>query len=399
VPSQSNEQLALAVSRQPVSAAIQADSQTMQLYMNGIYSDESCGNQVNQAVLIVGYGNENGEDYWIVKNSWGSIWGEGGYIRIAKQQDNSPGVCGIAISASYPTGEQFRQTEISTQILAAVDSNQTPAEAINAEILDQEACAYQVKKPQKCVAPYDKCAPSEDDDEPEKKAYNQDGISNIQDSAIYDLEMLENIEHQDAITDEELQLKHSTNHYVQESVADTMQDFEAQDTRTEDEESEEKDVMYQYRQEPTVDVQDFEEQESRTEEKDSEEKDVIYQYQQDLEVDDIQDFEEQQTITEDEELEEKDVIYQYDQEPVVDDSPDYELVDATEDKELQNRQHHQEDVVNASQQSRYDPKLSSSSSKPSKNLRNSDSKRYIRHVTKEYKDDTPVYYNDYNVYN
>ena len=56
--------------------------------------DFNCGTDLNHAVLLVGYG----PDYWKLKNSWGSDWGEGGYFRLKRGKN----MCGIADSASYP---------------------------------------------------------------------------------------------------------------------------------------------------------------------------------------------------------------------------------------------------------------------------------------------------------
>jgi hypothetical protein len=51
---------------------------------------------------VVGYGTENGLDYWIVRNSWGGSWGENGYLRMQRNVPQKVGLCGIAIEPSYP---------------------------------------------------------------------------------------------------------------------------------------------------------------------------------------------------------------------------------------------------------------------------------------------------------
>ena len=61
-----------------------------------------CGTNLDHAVVAVGYGTENGIDYWIVRNSWGNGWGEDGYIRMHRNVRDRTGKCGIAMQASYP---------------------------------------------------------------------------------------------------------------------------------------------------------------------------------------------------------------------------------------------------------------------------------------------------------
>ena len=84
-----------------MSVAIEADQPAFQFYKSGIF-DTACGTQLDHGVLAVGYGSENGMDYWLVKNSWGEVWGDQGYIKLARNVQASEGQCGIAMQASYP---------------------------------------------------------------------------------------------------------------------------------------------------------------------------------------------------------------------------------------------------------------------------------------------------------
>ncbi len=102
----SNElQLTYAVSHQPVTVAIEADSRSFQLYTEGVYNDPSCGTNIDHAVLAIGYSTDSsGQDYWTVRNSWGTDWGLDGYILIARNSvaTSTVGQCAIATYAVYP---------------------------------------------------------------------------------------------------------------------------------------------------------------------------------------------------------------------------------------------------------------------------------------------------------
>merc|ERR1711881_802375 len=102
VPARNENALKAAVSKQPVSVAIEADKSAFQLYRSGILDNAGCGTNLDHGVLVVGYGTGSGKDYWKVKNSWGATWGEEGYIRMVRNKNQ----CGISNMASYPTGAE-----------------------------------------------------------------------------------------------------------------------------------------------------------------------------------------------------------------------------------------------------------------------------------------------------
>jgi C1A family cysteine protease len=91
-----------ALQNQPISIAIAAASSAIMLYKGGILSSTGCGTNLDHAVNLVGYGSENGKDFWIIRNSWGTSWGEKGYLRVARSDRDGPGICGILKMSSYP---------------------------------------------------------------------------------------------------------------------------------------------------------------------------------------------------------------------------------------------------------------------------------------------------------
>ena len=99
-----SDQLALksAVALGPVSIAIEADAAIFQSYSSGVITSSLCGTKLDHGVLIVGYGEENGIKYWLVKNSWGSNWGDNGFVKIERSESaKDDGVCGIAMQPSF----------------------------------------------------------------------------------------------------------------------------------------------------------------------------------------------------------------------------------------------------------------------------------------------------------
>ncbi|KAF5729176.1 Xylem bark cysteine peptidase 3 isoform 2 [Tripterygium wilfordii] len=104
---ESDSALLCATPQQPISAGMDGSAIDFQLYTGGIYDGDCSDNpdDIDHAILIVGYGSEDGEDYWIVKNSWDTSWGMEGYFYLRRNTDLPYGVCAINAMASYPTKE------------------------------------------------------------------------------------------------------------------------------------------------------------------------------------------------------------------------------------------------------------------------------------------------------
>jgi len=102
-----------AVSLNPVSIAVEADKAVFQSYKDGVMTGQ-CGAALDHGILCVGYGAQNdGTKYWLVKNSWGSVWGLAGFGKLLRGK-GAEGECGILAMASYPVvnGKAFQNSEI-----------------------------------------------------------------------------------------------------------------------------------------------------------------------------------------------------------------------------------------------------------------------------------------------
>lgn len=85
------------LSTQPLAVSVDSDSPDFKSYASGIFDSSTCGTQLNHNVLVVGWGTDaaSGLDYWLVKNSWSSNWGDQGYIKI--QIVDGVGICGVQL--------------------------------------------------------------------------------------------------------------------------------------------------------------------------------------------------------------------------------------------------------------------------------------------------------------
>ena len=139
-----------ALARQPVSIAIEADNLGFRFYSSGVYNGR-CGTMLDHGVLAVGYGKQekppqelqfphpfrHDGEFWLVKNSWGTGWGDNGYIKLYRDDDAGPGMCGILMQASYPemkSSEEIEEEQV-------VPDEDVPAEP--EEIKTEEQVQYE----------------------------------------------------------------------------------------------------------------------------------------------------------------------------------------------------------------------------------------------------------------
>jgi len=103
VTADSETSLEAAVAQGCVSVAIEADQTAFQHYSSGVLTG-TCGTNLDHGVLVVGYGTSGSNQYWKVKNSWGSSWGMEGYVDICRDcgKNGKNGECGILMQPSYP---------------------------------------------------------------------------------------------------------------------------------------------------------------------------------------------------------------------------------------------------------------------------------------------------------
>ncbi|TYZ61132.1 hypothetical protein PybrP1_008850 [[Pythium] brassicae (nom. inval.)] len=129
-----------AVMSGPVSANLDASGDGFKLYASGVYDAKDCssnGKDVNHAVVLTGFGETAaGEKYWLVRNTWGTMWGENGYMRIARGGAVSPnGPCNLYLYSSYPVNLATGSTSASraggaTCALPAIKFEALPTSAV-----------------------------------------------------------------------------------------------------------------------------------------------------------------------------------------------------------------------------------------------------------------------------
>jgi len=85
----------------PISIGINAGLSSFQMYKSGVYAPTGCSTtKIDHSVLVIGYGTSAaGQGYWLIQNSWGTTWGQQGYMMLARNANN---MCGVSTDAAFP---------------------------------------------------------------------------------------------------------------------------------------------------------------------------------------------------------------------------------------------------------------------------------------------------------
>jgi len=89
-----------AVEKQPLSIAVMADNDAFRNYSSGVITPDQCPGRIDHAIQAVGWGNDGTQDYFIVRNSWNTVWGDKGFAKLAATSGD--GTCGMNSVVYYP---------------------------------------------------------------------------------------------------------------------------------------------------------------------------------------------------------------------------------------------------------------------------------------------------------
>merc|ERR1712194_698553 len=104
IPARDQDMVMAALLDRPLSIAFNVGEASL-FYDTGVLDAAECeknkDEDLNHAINLVGYGTENGKDYWLIRNSWSTYWGDEGYFKVVRGKRD----CGVSTDAGYPLVE------------------------------------------------------------------------------------------------------------------------------------------------------------------------------------------------------------------------------------------------------------------------------------------------------